>query len=966
MSGLYGQEEDPQQTVGNVHQFGPEDSKHIPVNRAAALAEEGWQDKNHAAPAVSNPSIPGFGDFHGYFNQRKAKLAEQAAIQAAAHQPQHSQIFAGAVFHINGYTRPSQHELKRLLLARGGRFLHYLAKSEVTHIIASNLTMSKEKEFRNYRVVRPEWVMQSISAGRQLPWQRYRVIGQQPRRSNAEMISLGPRIACDLEEDEARLSQPGGNGGQSGPLKTATAFVVDRFGEGLNREWVRRNLATEPDFIQRYYASSRLHHLSMWKAELKDYVAQLRQTSSKARPNNAQGIALRSDRARMIMHVDFDCFFVSVSLLSYPHLKDRPVAVCHSHKQLEDFDSELSANPLGKTGGTSQIASCNYIARSFGVKNGMFMNQATQLCPPIMVVPYQFDAYRRVSRIFYKIVTQIADETQAVSVDEALLDVTHAVQDDRYCGDPELLAQDIRCKVLETTKCTVSVGIGPNILLARIATTSAKPNGVFYLDSKSFLDMDIPISRLPGVGYAGADNLSRNGLKSIADVRKAPLEELKVICGEKTALTLYNYSRGSDNRVVESNQLRQAFGADIGWGVRFSNQNEVEDFVTRTAQEVCKSMDAAGRTGSLVSLKIKRRQEGEGKPGKFLGHGRCDNLSRSASLPQMTSDPARIAPLCVRLLHQLAVDPLDVRGVGIHVQKLNTDGGAADIGKLLAKPKQIPLKESPDSTGYPSELLPSASRIDADVLKELPESIRSELQEAYKGKRPSANIGALFPGRPPLPNRDLVRKPLVVKSGRGRPRKLGLSTRAGKSSRSTSSSSRPKQNLVDAFNRMNSLDNIMPSQVDSEVWGNLPTSIRRELAREYVASKPKISEPLTKDGGRTGSASAVSSEQAPKAALHVVPTLLGKHELSDVRALVKEWVDSSAANGPLEEDVAEFCDYIVALIKRRDLFKAKSILVFWKMCVSRSDGDLWSAATKQLFDRADSTCRAMYNATLHI
>ncbi|KAJ1727185.1 deoxycytidyl transferase [Coemansia sp. Benny D160-2] len=329
----------------------------------------------------------------------------------------------------------------------------------------------------------------------------------------------------------------------------------------------------------------------------------------------------------------------------------------------------------------------------------------------------------------------------------------------------------------------------------------------------------------------------------------------------------------------------------------------------------------------------------------------------------MSSDPARIATLCIRLLHQLAVDPLDVRGVGIQVQKLNTDGGAADIGKLLAKPKQIPLKESPDSTGYSSELLPSASQIDAGVLKELPESIQSELQEAYKGKRSSANIGALFPGRPPLPNRDLVRKPLVVKSGRGRPRKLDLSTRAGKSSRS---SSRPKQNLVDAFSRMNSLDNIMPSQVDSEVWSNLPTSIRRELAREYVASKPKISEPLTKDGGRTGSASAVSSEQAPKATLHVVPMLLGKHELSDVRALVKKWVDSSAANGPLEEDVAEFCDYVVALIKHRDLFKAKSILVFWKMCVRKSDGDLWSAATKQLFDRADSTCRAMYNATLHI
>ncbi|KAJ1886622.1 deoxycytidyl transferase, partial [Coemansia sp. IMI 209127] len=372
----------------------------------------------------------------------------------------------------------------------------------------------------------------------------------------------------------------------------------------------------------------------------------------------------------------------------------------------------------------------------------MFMNQAVQLCPTLMVVPYVFEAYKRISRTFYRIVTQVADETQAVSVDEALLDVTQAVKRDRYQGDPIIMAQDIRGQVLEATKCVVSIGVGPSILLARIATTSAKPDGVFVLDCESFIRMDTPLNRLPGVGYVVEDNLSRSDIKSVADIREASLEQLKAICGEKTALTLYAYSCGVDNRVLESDQLRQAFGADIGWGVRFSNQNEAEDFVNRMAHEVCRSMAAAGRTGGSVSLKIKRRQEGQGKPGKFLGHGICDNLSKSGSLPQMTNDPSRIAPLCIRLLHQISVDPLDIRGVGIQVQKLNTNDGAADIGELLTKSKRNASEANPKNGQYSPELLPSASQIDVNVLQELPESIRSELQAAYKSK--GSDIGAAF------------------------------------------------------------------------------------------------------------------------------------------------------------------------------------------------------------------------------
>ncbi|KAJ2307258.1 deoxycytidyl transferase, partial [Coemansia sp. RSA 2705] len=389
------------------YQLGPGDFGRAQEVGESAIVNESGSGSNDESAA------PEFGDRHTYFDQRKRKLAEQAQ-QRAENAPKYTPIFAGVVFHINGYTQPSHYELKKLLIERGGRFLHYLSKLQVTHIIASNLARSKEKELRNYRVVRPEWVVESVKADRLLSWHTYRL---------GDSASRGVPVALVGADELADLR---------------------KYGEGLNRDWVRRNLATEKDFIQRYYANSRLHHLSTWKAELKDYVARLRREHHKDTAAPAAG------RQRIIMHADFDCFFVSASLLSYPQLKDRPVAVCHSQQQMQVDDEGRAARMSEYSANSSQIASCNYAARSFGVKNGMFIGQARQLCPTLATVPYCFDAYKRISTAFYDIITRISGETQAVSVDEALIDVSDVVERE-FQGNATALAEEIRKRVLAQT-----------------------------------------------------------------------------------------------------------------------------------------------------------------------------------------------------------------------------------------------------------------------------------------------------------------------------------------------------------------------------------------------------------------------------------------------------------------------------------------------------------------------------------
>ncbi|KAJ1901166.1 deoxycytidyl transferase [Kickxella alabastrina] len=930
---------------------------------------------------------PAFGDFNAYYGQRKRKLAEQAK-QRAVNAPKYDHIFDGVVFHINGYTQPSHYELKLILIERGGQFLHYLSKTQVTHIIASGLAMSKEKEFRNYKVVRPEWVVDSVKAGKQLAWHKYALIGQGNTGLPAVKSSYDDNMSSLADTDCSRdvLGRPPvhlGISANDSAINRAMVMwpeyipVIDRFEEGLNREWVRKNLATEKDFIQRYYASSRLHHLSTWKVELKDYVAQLRRKQGRPSTlNQCGGSAIPRDR--IIMHVDFDCFFVSASLLSHPYLRDKPVAVCHSQQHhsmdTEDSDGLLAVSTFGQSSSTSQIASCNYIARSFGVKNGMVMNQARQLCPALMAIPYQFDVYKRISRTFYDIVTAIADETQAVSVDEALLDVTERLWQD-FDGNSELLAQNIRQRVYKATGCAVSVGIGPSILLARVATTRAKPDGVHSLNTQSFCNLNISVCDLPGIGNMVEGSLASNGISSVAEVRATGLQRLQDICGEKMAVTLFNFSRGVDEGTLESDKPRQVFGADIGWGVRFSNQADADNFIVRLASEVCRTMSAAERTGSSVTLKIKKRREGEGKPAKFLGHGICDSLSKSAVLSRMTNEPGKVASACIKLLHQMSIDPLDIRSVGIQVYKLNSfdASGEGGIGSMLAKSK-AKFSEGPNSGQHAFHDLPTASQLDTSVLSELPDSIRQELESYYRQTSPGASMTTTAGSRsamgvspresPHTGSAGLKTPRSGIGSGRrGRPRKLAFQP--------TSSGSKGKQanvNLLQAFKRLETLDFIMPSQMDTDVWGNLPMSIRRELAREYIKTKPTVSEkitPLTNHNLAAADAKAMVAT-GPSIGAALMPMLYGASDVNDVHRIVGAWVDSSSA-GPLEEDIDEVGDYIEELVQHHDLMKATNVLKYFKFrCMQQSDSQLWQIALKIVLGRANKMCAGIYGAYLDI
>ncbi|WWC94180.1 hypothetical protein V866_001019 [Kwoniella sp. B9012] len=540
-----------------------------------------------------------------------------------------------------------------------------------------------------------------------------------------------------------------------------------------NDQWRIKNTAergNEGGFIDGYYQNSRLHHLATWKSELKVLVADAQKRSEElslsAPSSNTISLfslansALPSTRnidsagsgERVIFHVDFDCFFVSCGLATRPHLKGKPTVVCHSQ--------------AGKNiGSTSEIASCSYEARAKGVKNGMSLGRARTLVgEELQTIPYEFDTYKKYSLAFYTVLMGYADELQAVSVDEALIDVTSAVTaramapeealtNDQVdtskenaittnkARDPALeVAEKIRDEVRKLTDgCEVSIGISHNILLAKLATRSAKPAGVAHLlhpDIPKFL-APLDVEDFPSIGHSIKSKIEEKfgttNVEGLLGVNKLSFQR---VLGPKTGEMLYGYLRGIDERKLEPDKIRKSISAEMNYGIRFQNHDQAEICINDLALEVAKRMKNVGVKGKQITLKLmKRHPDAPIEPPKFLGHGWCETFNRSSSISgsrnNPTDDSEVLARESVKLLKALNLDPVELRGVGIQVTKLDTEdkdkAKEREVGQgvLSFQPKR------PQKVIQAQEIIPSPVEKNRPPEPEIPDSAKANERQSH-------------------------------------------------------------------------------------------------------------------------------------------------------------------------------------------------------------------------------------------
>ncbi len=245
---------------------------------------------------------------------------------------------------------------------------------------------------------------------------------------------------------------------------------------------------------------------------------------------------------RKIIHIDCDCFFAAVEMRDHPAWRNIPLAVG------------------GAADARGVIATCNYPARQFGVHSAMPSAQALKRCPQLKIVPGDMPRYREASLAVREIFARFTDLIEPVSLDEAYLDVTGQP----HCqGSATRMAKAIRAAIRHEVGITASAGIGPNKMLAKIASDWNKPDGQWLIrpqEVAAFMP-SLPVQRLNGVGPATAARLAALGVSNCAGLQTLARDALVQQFG-RFGERLYQMARGEDDRPVRSERVRQSLSVE--------------------------------------------------------------------------------------------------------------------------------------------------------------------------------------------------------------------------------------------------------------------------------------------------------------------------------------------------------------------------------------------------------------------
>lgn len=286
-----------------------------------------------------------------------------------------------------------------------------------------------------------------------------------------------------------------------------------------------------------------------------------------------------------VAHIDCDAFYASVEKRDRPELRDEPLIVGHA-------------------GGRGVVTTACYIARRYGVRSAMPMFQALERCPAATVIEPDMAKYRKVGLEIRDIFREATEVIEPVSLDEAYLDLSpeHRVAD---VGAAQALAF-ISHRVESEIGITVSVGLAPNKLLAKLASELQKPRGFSIIgraEARAFLAR-LPVSKINGVGPATAERLAAAGIESIADLQAVSETELVARHG-KFGRRLASFAIGQDDRRVTPDRAAKSISAETTFRRDTSSQAELMTTLQGLAPRVAAALMRKGLAGSSVVVKLK-------------------------------------------------------------------------------------------------------------------------------------------------------------------------------------------------------------------------------------------------------------------------------------------------------------------------------------------------------------------------
>ncbi len=354
---------------------------------------------------------------------------------------------------------------------------------------------------------------------------------------------------------------------------------------------------------------------------------------------------------RFVLHADMDAFYASIEQRDHPELRGRPVIV-------------------GGSSARGVVAAASYEARVFGVRSAMPGFRARALCPDGVFVSPNMDRYAEVSEQVHAAFAEFTPDIEPIALDEAFLDITGS---ERLFGGPLALAQSLKQRVRDLTDLSVTVAVGPNKLVAKIACTLAKPNGLRIVSPSEVgpLLEPLPVRRLWGVGPVLAAKLARLGLKTLGDIVRYDSRQLIRELGER-ALELQALAAGRDSRPVISERAPKSIGEESTFEVNVLERELVSAALTAHADEVARRLRRTGYVAHTVTLKIKlgqARRRREARVGSDGDEPVYPLLTRSKTLRAPTDDGRMIRQVALGLWDAARIQE-PVRLLGVSVSQL--------------------------------------------------------------------------------------------------------------------------------------------------------------------------------------------------------------------------------------------------------------------------------------------------------
>ncbi len=323
---------------------------------------------------------------------------------------------------------------------------------------------------------------------------------------------------------------------------------------------------------------------------------------------------------RRIAHLDMDAFYASVELLRYPQLKGLPVVIGGGRRR-EDHAMLASLNGRGlheiqleefprlhTYTGRGVITTATYAARTFGVGSAMGLMKAAKLCPDAILLPVDFDEYRKYSRAFKAVIQSLCSVMEDRGVDEVYIDFTGIIGGQVEGG--RALAEQLQRAIFEATGLTCSVGVAPNKLLAKMASEFNKPNGlsIVYEDDLQSKIWPLAVRKINGIGPKAEIKLTQLGIKTIGQLAARNEATLIEHFGNATGSWMSRAAWGLDDRELEMNSEPVSISRETTFerdmhAVR--DKAELGAIFTRLCERLSNDLQRKGYKGKTIGVKVK-------------------------------------------------------------------------------------------------------------------------------------------------------------------------------------------------------------------------------------------------------------------------------------------------------------------------------------------------------------------------